>query len=170
MARRDYPLLQVLAIKVKRVEAAELVVKEKQQILQQEEEKLAQRKAERDRILQHRTEKLQQLRDELDHDTTTPKVQQMKVYLKVVDEKLKIEEKKVKEQQERVDKAKGELEEAKRQLNIRRLEVDKVETHRVSWEKEKNKEDEIMAERAMDELGTMIYSSRKRKDLESPEG
>lgn len=162
MARKDYPLRQVLEIKKKRVEAAELVVKEKQQILQQEEERLAQRKAERDKVLQHHKDKMKQLRDELDHATTSPKVQQMKVYIKIVQERLMVEEKKVKEQQGKVDIAIKDLEDAKRLLHARRQEVDKVETHRTSWETEKNKEDEIASERNMDELGTMIHSSRRR--------
>lgn len=164
MARKDYPLKQVLDIKKRRVEAAEQVVREKQQLLQTEEEKLAQRKAERDKVLQHHKDKLAQLRNEMDHGTTSPKIQQMKAYLKVVQEKLAIEEKKVKEQQGKVDLAVKELEEAKKQLKLRRLEVDKVESHQESWEKEKNKEDEISLERAMDELGTMIYTTRQRNE------
>lgn len=166
MPRADYPLKQVLEIKLRRVEEAEKVVKEKQQILEQEEEKLVQRKAERDKARQHHQDKLEQLREEMDHGTTSPKIQQMKAYLKVAQERLKVEEKKVQEQQSKVELAKKEVEEAKKLLNLRRLEVDKVNTHREGWEKEKNKEDEIIAERAMDDLGTMIYTSKQRRDKE----
>lgn len=162
-----YPLKQVLEIKQKRVEAAEKVVKEKQQILDQEKERLAQREAERDKVKKHKADKLQQLRDELDHSTSSPKVQQMKAYLKVVDEKLKGEEKKVKEQQTKVDAAARDLEDAKHQLFLRRQEVDKLETHRKDWEKEMRKEEEIMEGREMDELGQVIYSTHAKRQPKS---
>lgn len=157
MTSPQYPLKQVLEIKKRRVEQAEKVVQEKLAALEKEQEKLKQAEAARDKVKQHHRDKLDQLRVELDHATTSPKVQQMKAYLKVVQEKLKVEEKKVKEQQNRVDLATKELEEAKKQLNLRRLEVDKVETHRKDWEKEQRKEREIKEEREMDELGTVTY-------------
>lgn len=158
-----YPLKQVLEIKKKRVEDAEKVVKDKQIILDQEKEKLAQREADRDKVKKHKKDKLQQLRDELDHGTTSPKVQQMKAYMKVVDEKLKVEEKKVKDQQEKVNVATRDLEEAKHQLFLRRQEVDKLETHRKDWEKEMRKEEEIIEGREMDELGQVIFNIQELK-------
>jgi flagellar biosynthesis chaperone FliJ len=158
-----YPLKQVLEIKQKRVEDAEKVVKDKQIILDQENEKLAQREADRDKVKQHKEDKLQQLRDTLDHGTTSPKVQQMKAYMKVVDEKLKVEEKKVKDQKEKVEVAKRDLEEAKHQLFLRRQEVDKLQTHRKDWEKEMRKEEEIVEGREMDELGQVIYNIHEQQ-------
>lgn len=158
-----YPLKQVLEIKQKRVEDAEKVVKDKQIILDQENEKLAQREADRDKVKQHKEDKLQQLRDTLDHGTTSPKVQQMKAYMKVVDEKLKVEEKKVKDQKEKVEVAKRDLEEAKHQLFLRRQEVDKLQTHRKDWEREMRKEEEIVEGREMDELGQVIYNIHEQQ-------
>lgn len=163
MVKANYPLKQVLEIKQKRVEDAEKVVQEKQKILEQEKEKLAQREAERDKVKDHKKAKLQQLRDELDHSTSSPKVQQMKVYLKLVDEKLKVEEKKVQEQKTKVEAAERDLEEAKKQLYLRRLEVDKLKTHREDWTKEIRKEEEIVEGREMDELGQVIYNIRGKK-------
>ncbi len=158
-----YPLQDVLVIKQKRVENAELVVKEKRQILEQEQEILKQRQAERDKVLQHHDEKLAQLRGELDHSTTSPKIQQMKAYLKVVKEKLKVEEKKVVDQKIKVDAAEKNLQEAKKQLQIRRQEVDKIEIHCDEWKKEQRKVDEINEERAFDEIGNVIYGIHHRK-------
>src|SRR5271170_3224641 len=97
-----YPLSQILEVKNRRVEEAEKVVTEKKALLEKEKEKLAQREAERDKILQHYRDKLNQMRSEMDQGTTSPKIQQMKSYLKVVEEKRKVEEKKVKDQQEQV--------------------------------------------------------------------
>lgn len=164
MAKAKYPLQQVLDIKLKRVEAAEKVVQEKLQRLEQENEKLAQCIKERDNILNHHQDKLKQLREELDHATTSPKVQQMKVYLNVVKEKLKVEEKKVADQQGRVDAATHELEEARRQLQLKRQEVEKLEMHRADWHKTERKEAEIKEEREYDEIGNIIYGMHRRKN------
>ncbi len=161
-----YPLKQVLEIKHRRVEDAEKVVKEKQLLLKKEEEKLAEREAERDKVLHHRQDKLMQLRQELDGiGTTSPKIQQMKVYLKVVQEKLLVEEKKVKDQKEQVEVAKQNVEIAKRELERKRKEVDKMQSHKKDWEHEMKKEQEIIEGREQDELGSTMYTINQRKRL-----
>lgn len=152
-----YPLKQVLEIKHRRVEEAEKILKEKRQLLAKEEEKLKQVEAERDKVLKHQQDKLAQLREELSHTTTSPKVQQMKVYLKVVAEKLQIEEKKVNDQKEQVKIAQKNVDEAKKDLDRKRLEVDKLTTHQNDWEKEMRKELEIIEGREQDELGGTMY-------------
>jgi hypothetical protein len=158
-----YPLKQVLEVKHRRVEDAEKVLKEKQQLLLKEQEKLKQVEAERDKVLKHQQAKLQQLRDETDHTTTSPKVQQMKVYLKVVAEKLKVEEKKVTDQKEQVNIAQKNVEEAKKELDRKRLEVDKLKTHQKDWEKEMRKELDIIEGREQDELGGIMFLGNVRK-------
>lgn len=158
-----YPLAQVLEVKHKRVEDAEKVVKEKQELLAKEQEKLAQREAERDKVKHHRMDKLTQLRDTLDHEATSPKIQQMKTYLKVVEEKLKVEEKKVKDQQDQVDIANKNLEQAREQLRLKRQEVDKMLTHKKDWERTTRKELEIIEAREQDELGSIIFMKQHRK-------
>lgn len=100
-----YPLAEVLEVKNRRVEIAELAVKEKKKLLEIEEEKLRQREAERDKVKDHYKAKMNQLRKELDEGTTSDKIDQMKVYLKVVQEHLAAEEKKVKEQKAQVELA-----------------------------------------------------------------
>jgi hypothetical protein len=163
MAAIEYPLKQIIEVKQRRVEEAEKVVREKQVALEKEQEKLAQRQAERDKVKNHQLEKLTQLRFTLDHEMTSPKVQQMKVYLKVVEEKLKVEEKKVKDQQDQVTLAEKNLEAAKENLRVKRQEVDKLLNHKKDWEKEMNKEQQIIEGREQDELGSVIYVSNKRR-------
>lgn len=158
-----YPLKQVIEVKQKRVEDAEKVVKEKQMALDKEQQKLAEREAERDKVKDHKQEKLQQLRDTMDQGTTSPKIQQMKAYLKIVEEKLKVEEKKVKDQKEQVAIAEKNLEQAKLDLQRKRQEVDKLLTHQKDWEKEMRKEQEIIEGREQDELGSIIYTVHQRK-------
>jgi flagellar export protein FliJ len=161
------PLQQVLEIKQRRVEAAELVVQTKLKALEAEKEKLKKAEEARDAVKQHYRDKLKQFREELDRGTTSPKILQIKGYIKVVEERLAQEEKKVKEQQVKVDNAAKELEAAKEQLRLKRLEVDKLVTHRKTWERELRKEMEIMEEREMDELGTVIHQiqERRKEDL-----
>ncbi|MDP1880015.1 MAG: type III secretion T3S chaperone [Parachlamydiaceae bacterium] len=160
-----YPLKQVLEVKEKRVQDAERVVQEKLKILEKEKEKLLEKEKERDTVKTHRIDKLQQLRDILDQGTTSPKIQQMKQYLKVVDEKLVIEEKKVKDQMQLVTQAEKNLEEAKENLKIKRLEVDKLINHQKDWEKEMRKALEILEGREEDELGSVIHASNQRKKI-----
>ncbi len=162
MPKMTYPLQQVLEIKKRRVEDAEKIVAEKKALLKQEEDKLKQREQERDKVKQHHQDKLQQLRDEMDQGTTSPKIQQMKAYLKVVQENLKAEEKKVADQKEQVKIAERNLENAIKDLKLRRLEVDKLLTHRKDWEKEVRKEEEIVEAREQDEIGSVVYMMHKR--------
>ncbi len=162
MAKLVYPLKQVMEVKQRRVEEAEKVVIEKKAALEKEKEKLAQREAERDKAIQHHTAKLMQLRGAMDEGTTTDKILQMKAYLKVAKERVKTEEKKVKDQQAQVDIAMKNLQQAQNDLKMRRMEVDKMETHRKDWMKQMLKEEEIMEGREQDELGTLIFSAKQR--------
>lgn len=157
-----YPLKQVIEVKQKRADDAEKVYREKQLALKKEQDKLAEREAERDKVKTHKQDKLKQLRDELDQGTTTTKIQQMKVYLKVVDEKLKVEEKKVKDQQDQVKIAEKNLEQAQIDLQRKRQEVDKLLMHKKDWEKEKRKELEVIESREQDELGSIIHTIHHR--------
>lgn len=160
-----YPLKEVLEVKHRRVEQAEKVVAEKKQALQVERDKLAQREAERDKMLQHNNDKLKQMRAAMDGGTTSPEILQMRAYLKVVKEKLKIEEKKVKDQKEQVDLAEKNLTVAEAELRARRTDVDKLKSHRVDWEKEMRRENDIIEGREQDELGSITFSTNKRKQL-----
>ena len=161
-----YPLRQVLEVKQKRVEDAEAVVKEKQAALEKEQNILKQKEAERDKAKKHHDDKLKQLREILDEGTTSPKIQQMKAYLKVVKDRVAVEEKKVKEQKVQVENAEKNLQAAKDDLKAKRQEVDKLKSHRTDWLKEMRKEQEIVEGREQDELGSIIFTThqpRKKK-------
>lgn len=160
-----YPLKQVIEVKQRRVEDAEKVVKEKQAALEKEQQILAQKEAERDKAKKHYDDKLKQMREELDHGTTSPKIQQMKAYLKVVKERVAVEEKKVKDQKVQVENAEKNLENAKQDLKVKRQEVDKLLTHRTDWIKEMRKEQEIIEGREQDELGSIIFTTNTRRKL-----
>lgn len=158
-----YPLKQVIEVKRKRVEDAEKMVLLKKDALTKEEEKLKEREKDRDAAKKHHADKLKQMRDEMDHGTTSPKIQQMKVYLKVVVEKLNVEEKKVQDQKEQVKLAEKNLDVAKADLKKKRQDVDKLLTHKVDWEKEMRIEEEIQEGREQDEVGSVMHLLHKRR-------
>lgn len=167
MTNPVYPLKQVIEVKQRRVEEAEKVVKEKYAALEKEENILKQKEADRDKAKKHSADKLKQMREEMDKGTTSPKIQQMRAYLKLTKERLAAEEKKVKDQKVQVETAQKNLDAAKENLRIKRQEVDKLLTHRKDWTKEMLKEREILEGREQDEIGSTLFSAhhpRKRNE------
>ncbi|MFT5318160.1 MAG: hypothetical protein ACI8RA_001422 [Chlamydiales bacterium] len=159
----NYPLAQVLDIKKRRVDEAKKVVREKIKLLEREREKLLEAEKQRDKAKDHQQAKLQQLRDYVDTDGLNPeKVLQMKVYLKIVKEKLAAEEQKVLKQKDNVQTAEKNLDEAKEQKRQREYEVDKIKMHREEWEKEARKEIELQEIKEMDELGNLMFLKKQR--------
>ena len=148
-------------------EDAEKIVKEKQLALEKEQKILAEKEAERDKAKKHYDDKLKQMRKEMDQEegTTSPKIQQMKSYLKITKERIAAEEKKVKDQQQQVEIAEKNLEAAKADLKQKRQEVDKLLSHRIDWLKEMRKEQEIIDGREQDELGSIIFTTNSRRKI-----
>ncbi|MCB1180441.1 MAG: type III secretion T3S chaperone [Chlamydiia bacterium] len=163
MRKVNYPLEQVLEVKRDRVKRQEKVVIEKKKVFEGELEKLKKVEKERNKVLNHKNEKLAQLRKTLDEGSTSPEIQQMKVYLKVVTENLKVEEEKVKKQKEQVKIAEKNLETAKEELRLKRKETDKLEIHKEEWLKVEKKELARKEGIVQDEVGQTIYESQKRK-------
>jgi len=157
-----YPLEQIIKVKERRVTEAEKVVQLKKDALQKEKDKLVERERDRDAAKQHEKDKLQQLRAELDSNTTTAKVQQMKSYMNVAKEKVRVEEKKVKDQQALVEQAQKALDLAIEDLRAKRQQVDKMYDHKKSWKKEMAIEMEVIEAREQDELGTTMFLNHQR--------
>lgn len=158
-----YPLAQVLEVKIKREETAQKVVDEKKHLLEKEQEALEKAKKARDLVKEHYQEKLRQLRETLDQETDTPTIERMKYYLKIVQTNLAQEEAKVTEQKKRTDAAERALEEAKNIWREKRKEVDKLQEHRLQWQKENARQESINLEKQMDEIGTVIYYAKNRE-------
>ncbi len=158
-----YPLEQVATIKAKKLEEAEKALKEKKEALTREEEKLKVVEKERDQVKDHRQAKLQQLRENLDAGTSTDKLQQMKVYLKVVDEKLRTKEVKVKDQQKHVENAKKQVEIARQDFLKKQQDVEKLRIHREEWEKEMKIVLEHIEGVESDELGSAMHVRKKSR-------
>ncbi|MES2199664.1 MAG: type III secretion T3S chaperone [Chlamydiota bacterium] len=161
MREKNYPLEQVILIKQKRLEEAEKVLQQKKELLVKEEQKMKTVEQERDLVKHHKDDKLTQLRHELDTGTSSLKIQQMRLYLKEVEEKLKAKELKVKEQQKLLEAAIKAVEVARDDMLKKRQSTEKMDMHKEEWKKEQ-KVFEVQEEAAeADEIGTTIFTKRK---------
>lgn len=158
-----YPLEQVAQIKARRLEESEKILQEKKATLIKEEDQLKVLEKEKEKVKLHKEAKLEQLRNELDSESTTLKIQQMKQYLKDVDEKLKQKEAKVKEQQKKVDTAVLAVEVARKDMLQKQHDVEKINIHRKEWEKEKKAYLEQLEAIETDELGTTSHIRNKKE-------
>ncbi|HSX26925.1 MAG TPA: hypothetical protein VLE89_07980, partial [Chlamydiales bacterium] len=160
----NYPLQQLMEIKKNRFDQAVKTLEEKKALLEKAYEKLFDVTQERDKVLKHKVAKLTQLRQALDEGTTTDKIQQMKVYLKTVDEKLAEREKKVVEQQKQVDLAQKQVDLATDELFQRKKDLEKLEMHKKEWEKEVRYWTEQKEAVEHDEQGSATHTIRKREE------
>lgn len=160
---KKYPLDQLAAIKQRRLEEAEKVLADKKSILAKEEEQLAVVEKERDEVKSHRDDKLQQFRSEMDAGMRTDKMQQMRQYLKLVNEKLKVEETKVLKQQQVVEAAEKAVETARQDLFKKQKDIEKLNIHKDEWKREMRYMEEHRLGNENDEMGSAIHNARKKK-------
>ncbi len=163
MKKPKYPLEQLAEIKQRRVEEAEKDLKRKKELLEIEQEKLKKREEERDQVKAHKADKIMQLNKKFDEGISSDEIEQAKVYLKVVDEKLKGKELKVQEQQQVVKVAEKAVEEARAVLIKRQTEIEKIHMHRKEWEKEMKVLEAQEEEKLMDELGSTGFVRKKNE-------
>jgi len=161
--KKKYPLEQLVFIKKKKLQEAEKMLREKKEELEAEEEKLVKVEAERDKVKVHKMEKLTQLREALDEGKPAAKIEEMRIYLKIVDEKLKSHENKVILQQKEVEKAEEAVEEARKEMLKRQRDVEKLKEHKGDWTKEMVRELEREEAKEGDEMGTTRYIRNKKK-------
>lgn len=159
----NYPLKEVLLIKNRKLDEAEKVLKEKKLLLAKEEEKLTACQKEFDSAKKIRDAKLQQLRDTLDAGSTTDKIQQMKQYLKIVEEKMMQKEQKLKEQKKQVEIAKNNVEAARLDYLDKQKDVEKIKLHHTEWSKDLEKEELRKEAIVEEEIGTSGFVKKKQK-------
>lgn len=157
---KGYPLEQLIQIKKKRCDDAELTLQKKKQNLAKEEKQLENVKRERDKVADHRDKKLEQMQRELDKGTTTDKVQQMEQYRRVVEEELEAKEKDVERQREKVEQAEKEVEIAKQELFFRQKELDKIGQHKKEWKKQEKYIELQEENRVIDEIGSVRHRKK----------
>ncbi|MBM3193416.1 MAG: type III secretion T3S chaperone [Chlamydiae bacterium] len=157
-----YPLEQIAQIKVKRLEEAEKLLKEKKRLLEVELEKLKKAEEKRDLVKKHRQDKLEKFLHEMQEGTTSDKIITHERYLKkIVDEELKSEEKKVVDQKKIVTKAEEEVEKARKDRLKKNQDVEKLKLHKTEWEKEALYEEMKKEAIETDEMGSSTHSLKK---------
>ncbi len=132
----QYPLEQVIIIKKNRFDQAIKTLEAKKEILEKAYEKLFDLTQEFDEVVKHKQAKLDQIRDSLDAGTSSDKIQQMKFYLKTVEEKRIEKKKKMDAQQKVVDAAQTQVDLATDDLFQKKKDLEKLEIHKKEWEKE----------------------------------
>ncbi len=165
-----YPLEQLALIKQRRLEEAEKILKEKKEQLAKEQDRLAAVEAERNKVKSHRTAKLTQLREELDKGSTSTKIQQMKQYLKIVDEQLSQKEAKVNEQKKKVVEAEKQVDLARQNLLKKQQDVEKLKMHKVEWDEEMRREMEKQEAVETDEMGSVRHARKRPKKKDHNHG
>jgi len=163
----QYPLEQLILVRKNQFDQAVKTLEEKKALLAKATQKLNELIKERDVVLQQKREKLTQLRATMDagsEGTSTGKIQQMKVFLKIVDEKLLEKEKKVKEQQKQVELAQKQVDIATQAMYQAQKDLEKIEIGKVEWEKENQyliRQKEAIEQ---DEQGSTTHTTRKREE------
>lgn len=157
---KGYPLEQLIQIKKKRCDDAELNLQQKKQQLAREEKQLENVKRERDKVASHRDKKLEQMQRELDKGTTTDKIQKMEQYRRIVEEELATKEEEVKRQEGRVQEAEREVEVAKQELFFRQKELDKIGQHKKEWKKQEKYIELQEENRVIDEIGSVRHRKK----------
>ncbi|HEY2810742.1 MAG TPA: type III secretion T3S chaperone [Rhabdochlamydiaceae bacterium] len=163
-----YPLEQLVLIKQKKLEEAEKNLREKKRLLEEEENKLRAVEKERDKVKDHRFAKLTQLREKMDEGAPSDKIQQMRYYLKEVDQQLAQKEVKVVDQKKRVEAAQRNVELARLDLLKKQQDVEKLRMHREEWEKEMKA---IAAQKEgveTDEMGSALHNRKTRGHAKKP--
>lgn len=160
----QYPLEQVITIKKNRFDQAVKTLEEKKEILEKAYEKLYDLTQEKEEVEIHRKAKLDQMREALDEGTTTDKIQQMKAYLKIVEEKLKEKVKKVTDQQKIVDAAQVQVDLATDDLFQKKKDLEKLELHKKEWESQAKYIVEQKEGVEHDEQGSATYQRSKREE------
>lgn len=158
-----YPLQQLVTIKKNRFDQAVKTLEEKKLLLEKAHELLYDLTQEKNQVLDHKTSKLTQLRQGMDEGIATDKIQQMKAYLKTVDERLKEKEKKVADQKKQVDLAQQQVDLATEELFQRKKDLEKLEMHKVEWEKEVRYWTEREEAIEHDEQGAAAHLLRKKE-------
>lgn len=158
-----YPLEDIVQIKVRRLSIAEKALKNAKVKEEQAKSILEEKKKKRDDILSHKVDKLTQLRTALDTGTTSDKILAMKQYLKTVDIQLINKEKDVTDQQVCVDEATKITEAERKKVFALHRNIEKFKIHKIEWKKEQDHIRTLEENNLIDELGSIIHSSKKRQ-------
>jgi flagellar export protein FliJ len=163
MNEKNYPLVEVIRIKKRRLDEAEKVLREKKEHLDKEKQKLEQCQKEYDTAKQIFDNYLQKLREAMDQGDPTSKIEQHKIHLKDLKERFLVAQKKLEAQKKAVKLAEEAVEIARADYQLKEKELEKLHIHKSEWLQAMNLEVQRKEDVAMDDISTSSFSRKKKE-------
>jgi flagellar biosynthesis chaperone FliJ len=160
---KNYPLVEVIRIKKRRLDEAEKVLREKKQILEKEIEKLSICQKELDEAKKIFDNYLQKLRDAMDSGEPSKKIEQHKIHLKDLKERFLQAQAKLDMQKKAVKKAEEAVELARQDYLQKEKEVEKLHIHKSEWIQAMKLEAQRIEDITMDDISTSSFSRKKKE-------
>lgn len=163
MNEKNYPLVEVIRIKKRRLDDAEKVLREKKAILEKEQEKLAQLQKELDTAKEKFDTYLQKLRQAMDEGAPSSKIDQHKLHLKDLKELYLLCQKKLDNQKKVVKSAEDAVEIARQDYQQKEKELEKLNIHKSEWVQAMKLEESRQEDIKMDEISTSAHARKKKE-------
>lgn len=163
MNDKNYPLIEVIRIKKRRLDEAERVLREKKLILEKEQEKLETCEKEFQEAKNIFDTYLQKLRDAMDQGEGASKIQQHKLHLKDLKDHYIASEKKLEAQKKVVKSCEAAVEQARLDYMQKEKEVEKLHIHKKEWQEVLSMEEKRAEEIKMDEISTSSFARKKKE-------
>lgn len=163
MNDKNYPLIEVIRIKKRRLDEAEKALREKKEILAKEQEKLKACQKELDEAKTKFDTYLQKLRDAMDQGEPSSKIDQHKMHLKDLKDHFLICQKKLDNQKKVVKSAEDAVEVARLDYQQKEKELEKLNIHKAEWMQAMKLEEVRQEEIKMDEISTSAHARKKKE-------
>lgn len=163
MNDKNYPLIEVIRIKKKRLDEAEKALRDKKEILAKEQEKLNSIQKELDQAKNKFDTYLQKLREAMDQGEPSSKIDQHKLHLKDLKELFLSCQKKLDSQKKVVKSAEDAVELARLDYQQKEKELEKLSIHKKEWKQAVTLEEVRQEELKMDEISTSAHARKKKE-------
>lgn len=163
MNDKNYPLIEVIRLKKRRLDEAEKILRDKKQILAKEEEKLKVIQKELNEAKTKFDTYLQKLRDAMDQGEPSSKIDHHKLHLKDLKELFLMCQKKLDNQKKVVKSAEEAVETARLDYQLKEKECEKLTIHKTEWLQAMTLEQARADELKMDEMSTSAHARKKKE-------
>jgi flagellar biosynthesis chaperone FliJ len=163
MNDKNYPLIEVIRIKKRRLDEAEKVLRDKKLILEKELEKLNTLQKQFDEAKKVFDNYLFKLREAMDAGEPSQKIDQHKLHLKELKERYLLAQKNVEHQKKVVKTAEEAVEVARADYQLKEKEVEKLHIHKSEWNQAMKLEEQRGEDIKMDDISNATYSRKKKE-------
>jgi chromosome condensin MukBEF ATPase and DNA-binding subunit MukB len=163
MNDKNYPLIEVIRIKKRRLDEAEKVLRDKKLILEKELEKLNTLQKQFDEAKKVFDNYLFKLREAMDAGEPSQKIDQHKLHLKELKERYLLAQKNVENQKKVVKTAEEAVEVARADYQLKEKEVEKLHIHKSEWNQAMKLEEQRGEDIKMDDISNATYSRKKKE-------